>query len=87
MDFTCEGPIVVRIGSTDKITLKVVIAATTISQRWIHIESKDYYNTYQHTALCANDIDCIHQVAALKGKSHVNMHDTVRLSCHDYKKD
>lgn len=87
MDFISERPIVVRIGSTDKITLKTLIAATTISQRWINIKSKGYYNTYQHTALCANEINCIHQVAALKGKSDFNMHDTVRLSCHDYKKD
>ena len=60
-----DKPIIAITGSAGKTMVKTMIAAV-LSEKWVIFESKDYYNTFQHSQKHADQIGYIHRAAVLE---------------------
>ncbi|PPA68953.1 YheC/YheD family protein [Jeotgalibacillus proteolyticus] len=60
-----EMPIIAITGSAGKTTTKAMLASI-LSNKWNTFESKDYWNTAQHTEIHASEIDKSHEAVVLE---------------------
>ncbi len=65
MDFNYNKPIIAITGSAGKTMVKTM-TSSILRERWVLFESKDYYNTFQHTQEHAKQISCIHRAVVLE---------------------
>ena len=65
MNFNYDKPIIAVTGSAGKTMVKTMISAI-LREKWVIFESKDYYNTFQHTREHVKKISFIHRAAVLE---------------------